>query len=114
MTITGVTVGFAVPSWLACHAVMKDKEPRKTDKRPGSGLRSPEVVECEYRISDPEVCRKCFLLVQGTLRVYMLDLLACMGVQVCKAMPPQTITHVVASNLHDKASKKLEHARNVQ
>ena len=34
--------------------------------------------------------------------------------QVCKAMPPQAITHVVASDLHDKMSKKLEHARNVQ
>ena len=54
------------------------------------------------------------MTVQGTLRVYMLDVLACMGVQVCKAMPPQTITHVVASDLHDKTSKKLEHARNVQ
>jgi hypothetical protein len=51
---------------------------------------------------------------QGSLRVNVLDLLECMGVDVCKAMPPQTITHVVANNLHDTGSKKLEHARKVQ
>lgn len=44
----------------------------------------------------------------------MLDLLTSMGMDVQRAMPPQTITHVVASDLHDKTSKKLEHARKVQ
>ena len=51
---------------------------------------------------------------QGHLRLHMLDLLAHMGVDVQKAMPPSTITHVVASDLQDKSSKKLEHARRVQ
>ena len=44
----------------------------------------------------------------------MLDLMAHMGMNVQKAMPPSTITHVVASDLQDKSSKKLEHARRVQ
>lgn len=51
---------------------------------------------------------------QGSLRVHMLDLMACMGVEVCKAMPPHSITHVIAGDLHDNTSKKLVHAREVQ
>ncbi len=51
---------------------------------------------------------------QGLLRLHMLDLMGHMGLDVQKAMPPSTITHVVASDLQDRASKKLEHARRVQ
>lgn len=51
---------------------------------------------------------------QGSLRIHVLDLMACMGVEVCKAMPPHSITHVIAGDLHDNTSKKLVHAREVQ
>ena len=51
---------------------------------------------------------------QGHLRLHMLDLMGHMGLDVQKAMPPSTITHVVASDLQDRTSKKLEHARRVQ
>ena len=49
--------------------------------------------------------------VQGSFRHTLLDLLQCMGVEVQKNMDPARVTHVIALDVDDRKSAKLEAAR---
>lgn len=44
-------------------------------------------------------------------RQVLLDMLHCLGVEVQKEMKLGSATHIVAHDVDDKKSKKLEHAR---
>lgn len=48
---------------------------------------------------------------QGSFRHFVLDLLQCAGMDVQKNMHLPVITHVVAADVHDQKSAKLEAAR---
>lgn len=48
---------------------------------------------------------------QGLQRQILLDMLRCMGVEVQKEMRLNDVTHIIARDVDDKSSKKLEHAR---
>ena len=48
---------------------------------------------------------------QGLQRQVLLDMLRCMGVEVQKEMRLNAVTHIIARDVDDRSSKKLEHAR---
>ena len=48
---------------------------------------------------------------QGMQRQILLDLLRCLGVDVQKQMRLNAATHIVAQDVDDKTSNKLEHVR---
>ncbi len=48
---------------------------------------------------------------QGLQRQILLDMLWCMGVDVQKEMRLNAVSHIIARDVDDKSSKKLEHAR---
>ena len=48
---------------------------------------------------------------QGIHRQLLLDMLRCMGVDVQKEMRLASATHIIAQDVDDKPSKKLQHAR---
>ena len=48
---------------------------------------------------------------QGMQRQILLDLLRCLGVDVQKQMRLNTATHLIAQDVDDKTSSKLQHVR---
>lgn len=59
-------------------------------------------------------CKILQLTLKGDLRGHLLELMACMGVRIQKAMDPNTITHVVAADVECRDSQKLNIARSFQ
>lgn len=61
-----------------------------------------------------QCCAACGVSVTsfaGLHRQILLDMLHCMGVDVQKEMRLTAVTHIVARDVNDRSSKKLEHAR---
>ena len=57
------------------------------------------------------VCGVSVTSFQGLQRQILLDMLWCMGVDVQKEMRLNAVSHIIARDVDDKCSKKLEHAR---
>ncbi|KAL0031707.1 hypothetical protein WJX79_002272 [Trebouxia sp. C0005] len=73
-----------------------------------------DLLHCPFLSSKIQGATACGVSVtsfQGLQRQILLDMLWCMGVDVQKEMRLNAVSHIIARDVDDKSSKKLEHAR---
>ena len=79
-----------------------------------STAQCPELLSNMFSSTTWLCCAACGISVTsfvGLQRQVLLDMLHCMGVDVQKEMRLAAVTHIVAQDVDDRSSKKLEHAR---